>query len=401
MSLRHTILLQPGLKEAIMREIARRGILLGCVLGAVWWALEPVPGLVRAAPVDFAKEQQRDRRRLFGLDPDAELPMDQYIAHKTKDRLIRVEGEEWRSFYRQVTEASQGRSTDAQWTRRLGQGYSQEYVFFRPDESPLAAVAKGLDRDHTFSYLVVTGPGEPKYLGITYSTTRDITRNAPTWMVYPKRAYSRWLVLVGFLAYLVLPWPPRPPEAVVCSRARAVVLPDIMGLVFAALFFALPFFIIGQNSSAPGVLNFSDGWGYLTLVFWFLALSGVAMLIAAAWYAGYQVHLLPDRLRKVTLFGEEECLYAQITRVGPISWELPGWFKTLAFVVMLVNPRAGVPTRGLFGEQNQGIGIDCKDGRTVKIWMSALGEGGSRIIEALRTAGVTMRIPATEESTTA
>jgi hypothetical protein len=174
-----------------------------------------------------------------------------------------------------------------------------------------------------------------------------------------------------------------------------------MGLVFAALFFALPFFIIAQNSPVPGILNFSYGWGYLTLVFWFLALSGVAMLVAAAWYAGYQVHLLPDRLRKVTLFGEEECLYTQITRVGPISWGLPGWLKSLALVVMLVNPRAGVPAGGLFGEQNQGIGIDCKDGRTVKIWMSALGEGGSRIIEALRTAGVTMRIPATEESTAA
>jgi len=378
-----------------MREIMRRVVLLGCVLGAIWWALEPVPALLRVGPVDFAKEQQRDRRRTFGLDPNAGLPMDQYIAHKTKDRLIRVEGREWSVFHDQVVETSDGKSTDPQWTRRLERGHSPKYIFFRPDEAPLAATT-GLDRDHTFTYLAINGEGGTRYLGITYSTTRDITRDAPIWQVYPLRQYSLWLVLIGFLTYLVLPWPKRPPEAVVCSRGRAIVLPDIMGVLFTGFFFALPLFIIAQNSPVPGILNFSYGWGYLTLVFWFLALGGVAMLVAAAWYAGYQIHILPDRLRKVTLLGEEECLYAQITRVGPISWELPRWFKTLAFVVMLVNPRAGVPTGGLFREQNQGIGIDCNDGRTVKIWMSALG-GGERIIEALRNAGVPMRLSPPED----
>ena len=381
-----------------MREIMRRVVLLGCVLWAIWWALEPVPALLRVGPIDFTKEQQRDRRRTFGLDPKTALPMEQYIAEKTKDRLVRVEGQEWGAFYGKVLETSQGKSTDSQWTRRLERGYSPKYIFFRPDEPPLSTAVKGLDRDHTFTYLAVEGAGGTRYLGITYSTTGDLIRYAPTWMVYPMRQYSLWLVLIGLLTYLVLPWPQRPPEAVVCPRGRAIVLPDIMGLLFAGFFFALPLFIIAQNSPVPGVLNFSYGWGYLTLVFWFLALGGVAMLVTAAWYAGYQIYILPDRLRKVTLLGEEECLYAQIARVGPISWELPGWFRTLAILVMLLNPRAGVPTGTALGGRNNGIGIDCKDGRSVRIWMSALG-GGERIIDALRNAGVPMRLPATEEST--
>ena len=379
-----------------MREIMRRVVLLGCVLGAIWWALEPVPALLRVGPVDFAKEQQRDRRRTFGLDPNAGLPMDQYIAHKTKDRLVRVEGRAWSVFLDKVVETSEGKSTDPQWTRRLGRGIMDGSVFFRLDDSPLAAVATKLDGDRSFTYVAVASSTGANYLGLTYATPMYTSRYAPAWLFYPRRQYSLWLVLIGFLTYLVLPWPKRPPEAVVCSRGRAIVLPDIMGVLFTGFLFALPFFIITQNSAVPGILNFSYGWGYLTLVFWFLALGGVAMLVAAAWYAGYQIHILPDRLRKVTLLGEEECLYAQITRVGPISWELPGWFRTLAVLVMLVNPRAGVPTGSFLGEKNSGIGIDCKDGRTVKIWMSALG-GGERIIEALRNAGVAMRLsPATD-----
>ena len=133
------------------------------------------------------------------------------------------------------------------------------------------------------------------------------------------------------------------------------------------------------------------------MVFWFLALGGVAMLVTAAWYAGYQIHILPDRLRKVTLLGEEECLYAQIARVGPISWELPGWFRALTVLVMLLNPRAGVPTGTARGGRNNGIAIDGKDGRTVKIWLSAV-DGGERIIEALRNAGVPLASSMTEET---
>jgi hypothetical protein len=372
-----------------MLEIVRRVVLLTFVLAAVWMALNPAPALLRVGTIGFAREQQADRRRSFGFDSKVRLPLDQYIVEKTSGRLMEVRGKSWIEFYGALLETTQGRSSDHKWRSRLGSGFLREYVFFRPDEQPLSSIAKELGSGKPFIYLLVAGEESPRYLGITYCVPKDASGYAPAYLLYPLRQYSLWLLFAGLILYIFLPWPKHPPEAVVCSRRRAVVLPDFLGLVLCAVFFGLPLFIITRNSPEPGVLNFNYGWGFLTLILWTFALAWLTILAFSTWYSKYQIHLLKDRLRKVTLRNEKDYLFAEMASVRPIEWRPPRWLITLGFIVSLLNWRAVAPTLMLMGESHNGISIYLKGSRAVDIWLNPL-EEGKRILEALREAGVPM-----------
>ena len=379
-----------------MLEIFRRVVILTFVLGAVWMALNPAPALLRVATVDFVKEQQRDRKRSLGFDTRTSLPLDQYIVEKTRDRLIKVQGEIWVDFYDRISETTQGKLTDPQWTRRLGVDILRDSIFFGIGEEPLASVTNNLSPDHPFSYLAISNETRTLYLGVTYSVPIYASRDAPAALLYPHRHYSLWLLVAGFMLYLFLPWPKSPPEAIVCSRWRAVVIPDLLGVGLCAIFFGLPFFIITGNSPEPGVLNFSRGWGYLTLVLWAFTLAGLAILAFSAWYAKHQIRLLPDRLVQETLWGEKELPFAEMVSVRPIQWRPPRWLILLGFLISLLNWRATGPTLMLMGESNDGISISLKDGHTARIWLSGLKEG-ERVLEALQEAGVAMKGFTTDE----
>ena len=65
---------------------------------------------------------------------DRRLPLADYIAKETKDRIVSVQGSEWQSFFEAVNATSSGQPPNAGWNARASQGWdSGDSFFFRLD----------------------------------------------------------------------------------------------------------------------------------------------------------------------------------------------------------------------------------------------------------------------------
>ncbi len=309
-----------------------------------------------------------------------------FIARETKDRLLTLEGSPWIDFFNRFESAVSGETTN--WQDRLNVGWSAgTMVYFRPDEPWARDIAPALNDDHPFSYLALADPLGVRYLTVTWSRPRDMLDDAPPGLLYPYRGYTLWLVAIGLAVYLLLPRRKRDPQALVYATARAVVLPDILGLFLAGFFFALPFWIVPANEANPDVLNPEGGWLILTLVLWAFAAAGVVILAIAARYAAFSILPGPDAVTVTTWRGTTRYPYAdmQIARLY-VRRASKGWIG-LGLLATLLNWRAAGPTLLLATNESHGIEIAMRDGRVWRVAIDAL-EGLDRLLDRLRDKGV-------------
>ena len=373
-----------------MLEAVRRSVLLICLLGAITTALAPRASLLQVVTEDMA---ERQKRRPFA----GELTLEEFIAQETQDRLIRVGGRDWEAFFASVSAAAAGQPEDRAWAGRLGHGFCEDCLFFRPDERPLSTVAGDLRQGRPFTYIALSKGGETEYLGVTYLIPRDALHSAPPAYLFPYRRYSLWLFLVGVLVYALLPRRKHPPEAVYYSRVRAGVLLDLLGCLLTGMFFALPLWVIPASASNANVLSFDDGWAWATLVCWALGAGGVILLGWAAWYASFQLLILPDQLLLSTWRGQEEFPFQEMTSailaersvLGGRPDRVRKTGQVMAVLLLLVNWRLSAAVSGLTSRRRQGLEILCRDGRTLRIWPEGL-VGLERLQQALQEAGVLM-----------
>lgn len=364
-----------------MLEVLRRIIASACLLTAIASALAPQSALLRFGSIDFAERQKNS-----WFEDVRKMPLEDFVARETKDRLIVLQGLPWIDFFDRFEAAVSGESPD--WQARLNVGWSAgTMVYFRPDEPWARDIAPALSDDHPFSYLALAGPMGVRYLGVTYTRPRDMLDDAPLGLLYPYRAFSLWLVLIGLAAYVLLPRRKHDPQALVYSTARAVVLPDILGFLFAGFFFALPFFIVPANDSNPSVLNPDGGWIILTLVMWAFAAAGVAILAIAARYAAFSILPGPDAVAVTTWRGPAHYRYADMQLVRPyVRRPSKGWIG-LGVLISLLNWRAAGPTLLLATNESHGIEVVLRDGRTWLVAIDAL-DGLERLLDILRDRGV-------------
>ena len=110
-------------------EIVRRVLACLCLAGAAVTFLTPASALIKVTTVDFAERQKRE---LFA--DERRLPLVDYVANETKERLVSVQGAEWQSFFEAVNATSSGQPPNAGWNARASQGWdSGDSFFFRLD----------------------------------------------------------------------------------------------------------------------------------------------------------------------------------------------------------------------------------------------------------------------------
>jgi hypothetical protein len=364
-------------------ELLRQAVLLLGLLASIALALTPAQALVSVRATDWSEERESARRRSWGL---AELPADleAFREQATEGRRADVSGLAWQRLAAQLAAARRGEPTELD--RRLETTFSRAELnaaWFRADEPPIADLAGRLSADRSFLHVAVDGGAS--WIGATWLPPRDARHGAPSWLLYPGRAWARRVLAGALLVYLLLPWPRLVPGAAYYSRAGGVVLPDLIGVVMTGMFFGLPFFVIPATASSPDLFG-GDGWWVLTLVGWGMAALGASIFPVAAWYGPLQVVLREDRLERFSLLGRQELGLAEIAAVRPGSSPWPGRVTSLLWLVAIFNPRAAGYAL-LQGSGEGAVDIVGRGGRVWRLWRQAL-LGLGPLLARLRELGV-------------
>ena len=395
----------PGVNRLL--EILRRLALLTGTLMAVWLTVKPADALFRVRDVDFAKLKKWDARRMqsdlkmmsrisgMPIDPNdptintaPTLSLEQYIAKQTKDRLIEVSGSQWSEFYNGIQQTLAGKTKT--FARNVSVGYGSYLLYFPANAALLKELSNRVDARNVFTYVALRDGDSVKYMEVLFQRPQSAFHNAPNWLLYPLRRFAAWWFIAGLLAYVAIPWYRKGPDELRYSTARAMVVPDFLGLFMTVFFVTLPILVITSNASSSDpmdMLGFRNGWWPVTLVMWFMACSGLATLIVALWYANFSLVISPSGFRRRTLFSDNRYAFTDMVAVEPARRAWPWWLRTLAILIGLLNWRLlGAILIGS-SQEAYGIAIRFKDGRKLKLWMTHL-PGFERIFHALRNAGV-------------
>lgn len=371
-------------------ELWRRMILLGCVCTAIWLAYQAsLATLISVDVEDFVEEHRKESR--FGGENGL---LSEYIA--TKGRLVKVRGAAWEDFFKNVREG-----VGEEWTRRLpNERHPLRILFFKPDEPPLNEVSNQLSAANDVLYLTLGDAKETTYVKLTRREYSDDDfqfgsgfapyPDPPSFLLYPYRRHSLWVLLAGLAVYVLAPRK-KIPSAFGYSGWR-IFLGDLVAFLIIVPFFGLPFLIVGGSLQVV-----KEGWPLL-IFFGPLFLLGVFTLKLSAWFAGYQLLLEPGGLRVSTYRGERAYGYADMLFYQPVVFKSPRWLIVLTWIAALSgkgSARVGGIGRAMIvsAAEAGSLGISFRDGSFMYITVtdsvgSVAFKGADKVLEALRTAGV-------------
>jgi len=397
-------------------ELWRRGILLLGVILAVWLHFYvPLMSFVTVRAVDFAAEQKDESRLTDSGRYLAQLPLDEYVAEKTKDRALLVSGPQWESFFALAVKTSRGEIVPKEWARRVSKdeidttSYFRR-IFFRTDKPPFEELASRLAVDaEEFDLTLETPAGaapeafspSPRHLSIeTHVMTKDDFHfgsgymhapKLPAWLGHPFRRFALPILLVALAAYIVLPRRRRPASAIYYPTWRTII-GDVGSFILFVPFFAIPMLVVGGSVQALTV-----GW-ILALICWPLALVGVWLLRFMAWYASYQVVIESEGLHLSTDRGDRHFRFSEMTSFQPIELKPPKWLIVLTAISAFFGrggARAGAAGRSLMlaSTAERGFSVKLADKSSVFFWLSSSFSGktmknAEKLGDAIKDAGV-------------
>ena len=394
-----------------METWRRVALLLGVSL-AIWlfWyaCLDPI---VTVSAVDFARLQESETSFTEEGQYLSQLPLEEYIAEKTRERFVRVSGDVWESFFRDVSAASAGEKNDPDWTRRLSHDQTRwqstpYQVFFRPWEEPLASVAEQLvDRGPETVFLGLEQDGQTQYLRLNYRVleTDDFQLGTgllqspapPASFLYPHRGKALWILLATIVCYFLIPWKKREPDAI-CYPHWAVALGDLAAMILFIPFLALPILIIGGSVQAITTHAI-----ILTAVLWPFAFAGAWVSLYMAEYGSYQILIREDGLYVETCRRRDLYPFDAMDYWEPLELRPPRWLIMLLWLASLTGRgarsyQAAGQAMMLSGSSSGGFGIRLKNGSAVYLWITAqMGKHAAshfdRLLAALETAGILHR----------
>lgn len=301
-----------------MMEVLRRVLLALGVFSGLWFLAALPHTLFRVEPVDWNAERLRrqdyaldaaltmsgevgaDTMKGIDLAPETRGSLEQFIQSRTRDRLLKVQGESWAGFFNAAAATSLGRPPTPEWSHRQGRSFYNDSLYFRPDEGPLPTIVNSFDKERSFQYVAITASDRTEYLAVTRISGNDILTQAPFELAYPTRHLGWSLLLVTLFAYALLPWPRVARDSIRYSRVRGSVLPDLIGAVVGGMFFILPVLVTNSNGYGEGIFG-PGGWAWLTGGCWFIGLLILAVWPIAAWFTVLRMEIRADGLQLTTL----------------------------------------------------------------------------------------------------
>lgn len=338
-------------------EVLRRILLITAFFAAIVVALfADITPVVLVSPIDFSEKQKQEgsymgiRIRTERSDRLARMPQDVYINEVTNGSLFTVEGQEWQAVFAAAITVDKRKPLEKKWQKRLpSDKHPVGVLFFKPGEQPINKFAPLFRKSNDQIFLRFRDVEKAIYLKAEFRayTSDDFHLGSgfsnyptpPTDFLYPARKWSPWIILVGLAAYIFLPWPKRPADAMVYRRWR-VVLCDLVAVILAVPFFAFPFFITGGTIQA-----FTDRC-LLFFIFWPM-LSFCFMLVwLAVSSSAFALLPLEDRFRIWHPRGQRDFLYSEMEFFQPVVFKPPKWLVVLSWVAVLAGKGSSMSVAG-------------------------------------------------------
>jgi len=379
-----------------MRELYRRFGALLLLFLAVTFFLAVRDDVIRLYAVDMAEEYRSAYLPVEGWGASTAMrgvvrsskriaSVAAFIDAHTEGRLEVVEGKGWEEIFTGVLAPPE---TSPLPDRRASDTWRASY-YFLPQEEPFPDVFREMkSADQSFRFLKLSAPSGPRFMGMTVQGPEDaMSAGAPSWILYPFRRFTVAPLLLALFVYLI--FPPRkkaPAGALVYPKWSSWLLPDLMGSIFACIFFAFPF-LLAPGFGSGNVLDITDGAIIFTLVFWLIAAIFASMLYWSAKYASFSLELLPGVMMLRALGKELRIPYIAVEYAGIADYRPPKWLRTTLYIASLGSWRMLGHALLLSSRTDWGIELRMKHGDPVKFLCSNL-PGVERIIEALRSEGV-------------
>jgi len=323
---------------------------------------------------------------------------------------LAINGNEWFEIYNYLSALKEGRSIPEEYKKRLPSNkYPMSVFFFMPDEMPIKKVAYHFKSNNQILYLQIFDENHnkqlqnkdiskaEKYLRLKYQIYSlddfsiggiNIYPPPPTWMLYPYREYSLFLLLAGVAFYILLPVKNISSKVIRYPRWR-VILCDLGATILTFVFFGMPFFIIGSTQKVfSSYILFSS-------VFWLISLIGLYTIKVALWYGSYQIDISKEGLKIADYRGIRQLRFDDMEYFQPAIFRPPKWFIFFTWFSALL--RRNVTDLGkailLSSSETGAIAIKLKNGRefyitvTDQMGSTAL-KGFEKIIESLKTSDV-------------
>lgn len=260
--------------------------------------------------------------------------------------------------------------------------------FFSPSELPFPDFLRDLAKtDFAYGMARIERPQGEVVLSIHPLEPRWVASAAPTPVAYPRRWLSFWVLGATLIAYFAIPLPKRLGKEVMQYPRYSGPIADLfIALPLIALFFSVPLFVIGQNSSTGSLtdlFSFRDGWAFLTLFMWGMAILAASILWISVWYSAYAAAVRPAGIWVRTVHGEREYRFDEIVRVEPTEVGLPRWARRLMWLAPLINWRSAAPVILAETSDLRAIDLVLDDGERVRLPIGGL-PGAEHLLDELK-----------------
>lgn len=247
-----------------------------------------------------------------------------------------------------MVEKKSGKDWDGVLHRVTALGRTDADGYFSPDEPPFPDFLRELAKtDFAYGIVQMRRPQGEIVLSIHPLEPRWIAATAPLSVAYPFRWLSYWILGATLIAYFAIPLPKRLGNGVMQYPRYSGPIADLgVALPLTVVFFSVPLLVIGQNSSTGSLtelFSFREGWAFLTLCMWGMAILAGSILWFSAWYSVYAAAVRPEGIWIRTVRGEREYRFDEIVGVEPSEVGLPRWARRLMWLAPLLNWRSLAP----------------------------------------------------------
>ncbi len=395
-----------------MNELFRRVVLVACLGVAV--------GLLRYADLGeylvFSQLTESSLRNptwgVWSMSAEDKarlktLPIRQLIKEREETSLVIADSGPPGEFLLRLKQSFEERSVAREW--RAGADYSisdLNALWLRAGQIP-ADISGGIRLPHDLDQVILAGSESDEVFyrlrkriitADDYEAFNGFSGSTPPVKIfYPYRFQAIFIIVVGLLVYLFLPWAKPIPDAVHTKRWK------VMFLDFAALWLFLPFFLLGWFMAGPVSVGPNGGW-IIAGVLWLMSLGGLFLFKQGTFYALFYMKAEDDGLSIRTIQGGLKLPYADVEKVQGAVLRNPRWLTVLLALAAIFGKGsqsylASGQALIMGSARYPGMALNLKQGGTVYLWASVQGdtfEQTEQFIEGLKRAGVTTEDEALE-----